>query len=163
MAAKVKFGWEQKSDLVTRLSYVGRTGAEGSKPRFASWKCKLPQHNTLNSSHTRSKLLIRLFPVLFLSPSKVQSLLIITFHQFQLILAHCKALDVPISATSYLYLFHGEFAFDYLIRIAKSSTTGDFTKPRLRILLISLLGCYFLFLFFSKFAKNNLVASKLGL
>jgi hypothetical protein len=112
-----------------------------------------PQHNALNSLHTVSKPLVKLFPELLLSPSKVQSLVITIFHQFQLILAHCKALNVWIATTSHPYLFHCEFAFDSLVQIAKSCTTRDITKLRAPILLISLFSCYFFFLFFYKFAK----------
>ena len=112
-----------------------------------------PQHNALNSSHTVSKPLVKLFPELLLSPSKVQSLVITIFHQFQLILAHRKALDVWIATTSHPYLFHCEFAFDPLVQIAKSIITRDITKSRALILLISLFSCYFFFLFFCEFAR----------
>ena len=98
---------------------------------------------------------MNLFPELLLSPSKVHSLLIIIFHQFQLILAHCKALNVLISAASHPYFFYCKFPFDSLVQIAKSSTARDFTKLGAPILFISLLSSHFLFLFYCEFAGNG--------
>jgi hypothetical protein len=108
-----------------------------------------PQHNALNSSHTVShtvfKPLVKLFPKLLLSLSKVQSLVITIFHQFQLILTHRKALNVWIATTSHPYLLDCEFAFNSLVQIAKSNTTKDFTKLRALIL--------FFLLFFYEFKR----------
>ena len=59
---------------------------------------------------------MKLFLELFLSPSKVHSHFLIIFHLFQLILTHCKALNVLISTTSHLYLFHCKFPFDSLVQ-----------------------------------------------
>jgi hypothetical protein len=62
--------------------------------------------------------LFRLFPELFLSLCKDHRLIITILHQFQLILALRKALNVWIATTSYPDLFYCKFAFDSLVKIA---------------------------------------------
>jgi hypothetical protein len=62
--------------------------------------------------------LFQLFLELFLSLSKVHRLIVTILHQFQLILAYRKALNIWIATTSYPDLFYCKFAIDSLVQIA---------------------------------------------